>query len=145
MPVVEQYKTSTLGLKIRHGVEPKHDLTAHTSFWGFRDSSNINSDPYLSQFHGEGFDIKPDASKLFQLGYSVDGTPNMILVSFGDTNAGSTLKMKTPSMLDELDINAPNNTKTGTPSPNGGSVVSQIYKSPSLEQYRSKGPKDGRY
>ena len=138
MPVVDQYKTSTLGLLIRHGVEPQRDLTARNSFWGYRDPSS-NVDPKLSQLHGEGF------SNPYQLGYSVDGTPNVRVVSFGDISAGSTITVKPPSIIDELDKNAPNNTQIGTPVPNGGPVVSQIYKSPLSEQYKSKGPKDGRY
>jgi len=138
MPVVDQYKSSTLGLLVRHGVEPQRDLTARNSFWGYRDPS-ANVDPNLSQLHGEGF------ASPYQLGYSVDGTPNVRVVSFGDITAGSTIAVKQPSIIDELDKNAPNNTQIGAPVPNGGPVVSQIYKSPLAEQYRSKGPKDGRY
>jgi hypothetical protein len=138
MAVVEQYKTSTLGLLVRHGVEPQRDLTARNSFWGYRDPSN-NVDPSLSQLHGEGFNNPYDN------GYSVDGTPNVRLISFGDISAGSTISVKNPSLIDELDPKAPNNTQIGAPVPNGGPVVSQIYKSPLSQQYRSKGPIDGRY
>ena len=138
MPVVDQYKTSTLGLLVRHNVEPQRDITAKNSFWGYRDPS-ANTDPYLSQLHGEGF-FDP-----YQLGYSVDGTPNVRVLSFGDPAAGSTTIVKKPSIIDELDPNAPNNTQIGKPVPNGGPVVSQIYKSPVGQRYRELGPKDGRY
>jgi hypothetical protein len=138
MAVVDQYKTSTLGLLTRHNVEPQRDLTAKNSYWGFRDPS-ANVDPALSQLHGEGF-FDP-----YGLGYSVDGTPNVTILSFGDISAGSTVSVRQPSTIDELDPNAPNNTRTGPPSPYGGPVVSQIYKSRLQDQYRSKGPADGRY
>ena len=138
MSVEAQYKTSTLGLLVRHGVEPQRDITARSSYWGYRDPS-ANNDPHLSQLHGEGF-LSP-----YDLGYSVDGTPNVRVNSFGDTSAGSTVSVKNPSLIDELDPNAPNNYQIGAPVPNGGPVVSQIYKSPLQDQYRSKGPRDGRY
>lgn len=138
MAVVDQYKASTLGLLVRHNVEPQRDMTAKNSFWGYRDPSS-NTDPALSQLHGEGF------ANPYQLGYSVDGTPNVRVESFGDTLAGSTVTVKRPSLIDELDLNAPNNYQIGAPVPNGGPVVSQIYKSPLSQQYRSKGPRDGRY
>ena len=138
MSVEAQYKTSTLGLLVRHGVEPQRDITARNSYWGYRDPS-ANSDPHLSQLHGEGF-LSP-----YGLGYSVDGTPNVRVNSFGDILAGSTVTVKPSSLIDELDPNAPNNYQAGAPVPNGGPVVSQIYKSPLQDQYRSKGPKDGRY
>jgi hypothetical protein len=138
MPVVDQYKTSTLGLLVRHNVEPQRDLTARNSSWGYRDPS-ANVDPYLSQLHGEGFDNPYD------LGYSVDGTPNVRVSSFGDTSAGSTISVKRPSNIDELDKNAPNNFQVGPSVPNGGPVVSKIYKSRNGSQYKNLGPKDGRY
>jgi len=138
MAVVDQYKTSTLGLLIRHGVEPQRDLTAKNSYWGYRDPS-ANVDPALSQLHGEGF-LSP-----YGLGYSVDGTPNVRVASFGDISAGSTISVRPQSTIDELDPNAPNNTQIGRPVPNGGPVVSQIYKSPTGQRYRDLGPIDGRY
>jgi hypothetical protein len=138
MPVETQYLNSNLSVTGRHGVEPRRDPTAKNSFWGYRDPS-ANVDPALSQLHGEGF-LSP-----YGLGYSVDGTPNVRVVSFGDTNAGSTVTVKPSSLIDELDPNAPNNYQIGAPVPNGGPVVSQIYKSPLQDQYRSKGPIDGRY
>ena len=138
MAVVDQYKTSTLGLLVRHNVEPQRDMTAKNSFWGFRDST-ANTDPALSQLHGEGY------ANPYELGYSVDGAPNVRVESFGDPTAGSTITIRPQSGIDELDRNAPNNTQIGRPVPNGGPVVSQIYKSPLAEQYRSKGPRDGRY
>jgi hypothetical protein len=138
MSVVDQYKTSTLGLLVRHSVEPQRDLTGKNSYWGYRDPS-ANVDPALSQLHGEGF------NNPYEPGYSVDGTPTVRVVSFGDISAGSTISVKKPSLIDELDRNAPNNTQIGAPVPNGGPVVSKIYKSPLQDQYRSKGPRDGRY
>jgi hypothetical protein len=138
MAVVDQYKTSTLGLLVRHNVEPQRDLTAKNSYWGYRDPS-ANVDPALSQLHGEGF-FDP-----YTLGYSVDGTPNVRVSSFGDISAGSTISVKQPSLIDELDPNAPNNTQIGKPVPNGGPVVSQIYKSPTGQRYRDLGPTEGRY
>ena len=109
MAVVDQYKASTLGLLVRHNVEPQRDMTAN---------------PYT-------------------YGYSVDGTPSVRLLDF-NKNGFSTVKV--PSTLDELDILAPKNLQIGAPSTSpGGSVVSQFYKSNPLDQYKSKGPKDGRY
>jgi hypothetical protein len=138
MAVVDQYKASTLGLLVRHNVEPQRDMTAKNSFWGYRDPST-NVDPALSQLHGEGF------ANPYQLGYSVDGTPNVRVESFGDISAGSTVSVKRPSLIDELDKDAPNNTQIGAPVPNGGSVVSKIYKSPTGQRYKDLGPTDGRY
>jgi hypothetical protein len=46
-----------------------------------------------------------------------------------------------PSQLDETDVNAPKNTLAGT----AGSVVSQIYKSTTGQNYKDKGPVGGRY
>jgi len=43
-------------------------------------------------------------------------------------------------MLDELDVNAPNNTQAGL-----GGVVSQVYKSSPGRQYRDLGPPNGRF
>jgi len=143
MVLVDQYKTSTLGLLVRHNVEPQRDPTAKNSFWGYRDPS-ANTDPALSQLHGEGFAIP------YELGYSVDGIPNVRVESFGDTTAGSTVTVRPQSGLDELDKRAPNNYQIGRPVPNGGPVVSQIYKSTPRgsvggQTYKDKGPRDGRY
>jgi hypothetical protein len=60
MSVEAQYKTSTLGLLVRHGVEPQRDITARSSYWGYRDPS-ANNDPHLSQLHGEGFQYRVSA------------------------------------------------------------------------------------
>lgn len=136
MAVVDQYKTSTLGVLVNHKVDPQRDPLAKNSFWGYRDPSS-NVDPALSQLHGEGF------ANPYQLGYSVDGTPNVNILKFGV--AGYSTTVKPPSLIDELDKDAPNNYQIGAPVPNGGPVVSQIYKSPLSQQYRSKGPRDGRY
>ena len=46
-----------------------------------------------------------------------------------------------PSQLDETDVNAPKNTNAGA----AGSVVSQIYKSTSGQNYKDKGPVGGHY
>lgn len=46
-----------------------------------------------------------------------------------------------PSQLDETDANAPKNTLAGA----AGSVVSQIYKSTSGQNYKDKGPVGGHY
>ena len=138
MAVVDQYKTSTLGLLVRHNVEPQRDPTTKNSFWGYRDPS-ANTDPALSQLHGEGF------ANPYELGYSVDGAPTVRVESFGDATAGSTIAVRPQSNIDELDRNAPNNYQIGRPVPNGGPVVSQIYKSPRGQRYRDLGPIDGRY
>ena len=138
MAIEEQYKTSGLSVTGLLKIEPQSDLTAKSPYWGYRDMSNT-PDPFYSQLHSEGYIPTLRGG----LGYSVDGTPNVRLVNF-NLNGSSTVK--SPSLIDELDTKAPRNTNIGPPVPNGGSVVSQIYKSiKGVEDYPTKGPKGGRY
>ena len=136
MSIETQYLNSNLSVTGRLGIDPSYGTSdINNAYWGFRDPSDIAS-PVYSQLHGEGF------SSPYGLGYSVDGTPNVRLLNF--TKDGNT-SVKKPSKIDELDKDAPQNYQVGAPVPNGGPVTSQIYKSPLKDQYRSKGPKDGRY
>lgn len=86
--------------------------------WGYIDASS---------------NLDPAASKL-QNTYSVDSNPNIRLKDF---NKNGVTTVKAESKLDELDLNAPKLTPRG--------VVSQAYKSSKGQNYRDKGPKDGRY
>jgi hypothetical protein len=90
--------------------------------WGYIDSTG---------------NLDPAASSL-QNTYDVNSNPNVRLVDF---NKNGVSNVKPESILDELDKNAPNNTKAG----GLNSVVSQIYKSPSGQRYPDKGPQPGRY
>ena len=136
MSIETQYLNSNLSVTGRLGIDPAYGTSdINNAYWGFRDPSNIAS-PVYSQLHGEGF------SNPYGLGYSVDGTPNIRLLNF--TKDGVT-SVKKPSRIDELDKDAPQNYQVGAPVPNGGPVVSQIYKSSPNEGYRSKGPREGRY
>ena len=113
MPVINQLPTSTLSL-LGNGFNPQLNQPA----WGYPDATN---------------DLNPAASKL-QNTYSVNSIPNVRLKNFNRN--GSTV-VRPEARLDELDINAPNNTPSG--------VVSQIYKSPVGRQYKQLGPQPGRY
>jgi hypothetical protein len=128
MSLETKLKDSKLSLE-GNGFNPQ----PKTVSWGFQNpnvAAPLNSlDPKLSAL---------------QYTYGVDTNPaNVKIVSFNKTQYKPYLP--TESQLDELDKNAPNNTQVGAPRPNGGPVASQIYKSPLADQYRSKGPKDGRY
>lgn len=137
MPIEKQYLNSGLSVTGRLGIDPSFGSPdINNAYWGYRDPLNIAS-PLFSQLHGEGY------ANPYTYGYSVDGTPSVRLLDFSKSGFST---VKTPSTLDELDILAPKNTQIGAPSTNpGGSVVSQFYKSNPLDQYKSKGPKDGRY
>jgi hypothetical protein len=98
--------------------------------WGF-ENPNITA-PTLNP-------LDPKLSAL-QYTYSVDTNPAKVkIVSFNKTQYKPYLP--TESKLDELDVNAPKNTRAGLV----GSVVSQIYKSSTKQGYKDKGPKNGRY
>jgi hypothetical protein len=98
--------------------------------WGF-ENPNITA-PTLNP-------LDPKLSAL-QYTYSVDTNPAKVkIVSFNKTQYKPYLP--TESKLDELDVRAPKNTRAGLV----GSVVSQIYKSSTNQNYKDKGPKNGRY
>jgi hypothetical protein len=98
--------------------------------WGF-ENPNITA-PTLNP-------LDPKLSAL-QYTYSVDTNPAKVkIVSFNKTQYKPYLP--TESKLDELDVQAPKNTRAGLV----GSVVSQIYKSSTKQGYKDKGPKNGRY
>jgi hypothetical protein len=117
--VLDQLPNSTLSLQgNRLAANPTQPS------WGYPDSSN-QLDPALSNLQNT---------------YSVDGNPNVRIVDFNRTALGGATAVTSPSRLDELDSNAPNNYQAGT-----GGVVSQIYKSPSGRRYKDLGPQPGRY
>ena len=98
--------------------------------WGYPDISG-QLDPALSRL---------------QYTYSVDGDPNIRIQDYNRAALGGVTTVKVPSILDELDSNAPNNTQIGPPIPgNKGSVVSQVYKTPNGKQYKTLGPQPGYY
>ena len=100
--------------------------------WGFLSGRGPIPNPYDSKLHYED---------PLQPGYSVDGTPTERVVDFNSrANQGLTL-LGPPSLLDELDTNAPSNPAAG----GANSVVSQIYKSKQGRQYRQLGPQPGFY
>lgn len=125
MPIIDQLKQSTLSLDGN-----KLIVNRGAPAWGYTNKL-LN-------------DLRPELSKL-HLTYSVDGNPFMRIVDFNRTALGGTTTIKQPSQLDELDPNAPKNTQIGVQVGPGGSVVSQIYKSPNGQQYKQLGPRDGRY
>ena len=118
--IVNQQTTSALALQ-------RNNLTATPSqqSWGFPDTTGPNAlNPLLSKLHRT---------------YSVDGIPNVRIVDFNRAALGgsTTAGLKVPSLIDELDLRAPNLIARG--------VVSQIYKSPVGRQYKQLGPRNGRY
>jgi hypothetical protein len=117
MALIDLLKTSNYSLA-GNGFDPKPNSSA----WGYTDPTN-NLDPAVSKLHNT---------------YDVDGNPIIKIVDF---NKNGVTTVKAQSGLDELDKNAPKNTKAGGLS----SVVSQIYKSPSGQRYPDKGPQPGRY
>lgn len=125
MSLIDKIKLSTLSLEGN-----KFLVNRGTPAWGYTNKLLSDLTPALSRLH---------------LTYSVDGNPFMRITDFNTKALGGANPVKKPSQLDELDPNAPTNTQVGAQVGPGGSVVSQIYKSPLGQQYKSKGPKDGRY
>jgi len=122
MALIDLLKTSTFSLVGNGFNAVSTQGSTTTPSWGYTDSTN-NLDPSVSKLHNT---------------YDVDGKPTIRLIDF---NKDGQSTVKAQSNLDELDPNAPKNTKAGALS----SVVSQIYKSSTGQGYKSKGPKDGRY
>lgn len=100
-------------------------MNTTTPSWGYTDTTVI-PDPYSSKLQNT---------------YSVDGNPNERIVDFNRAALGGVSTVKQPSLIDELDPQAPNNTRAGL----AGSVVSQIYKSATGRKYRDLGPQPGFY
>ena len=107
--VLDQLENSNYSLQ-GNGFNP----TPHTPSWGFK-----------SQDSG----LSPDRSNL-HLVYSVDGSPNVNLSNF---NRDGSSFVTSPSLLDELDPNAPTN------------YQAQVYKSAPGRNYKDLGPSEGRY
>jgi hypothetical protein len=125
MSLENKLKDSKLSLE-GNGFNPQ----LKTPSWGF---NNPTVDPAL---------LNPLDPKLSALQYThgVDSKPaDVKIISFNKTQYKPYLP--TESQLDELDTNAPKNTRAGQV----GSVVSQIYKSSIKQGYKDKGPKNGRY
>jgi hypothetical protein len=119
MAIIDQLDNSQLSLQ-GNGFDPHPNRAA----WGYK-TPQVPIDPELSNLH---------------FTYSVDGDPHVKIKDFNRAALGGITRVKEPSMIDELDPNAPNNYQAG----NGG-VVSQIYKSSSGRNYKDLGPSDGRY
>jgi hypothetical protein len=117
--VNDQLKTSTLSLQ-GNGFNPQPNTPA----WGYTKTAG-ELDPALSQLQNT---------------YSVDGNPNMRIQDFNRLALGGATSVKSPSALDELDANAPNNLQAGKKG-----VVSQVYKSTTGRRYKDLGPNPGRY
>jgi hypothetical protein len=125
MSLENKLKDSKLSLE-GNGFNP----TPRTPSWGF-ENPNITA-PALNP-------LDPKLSAL-QYTYGIDTVPKDVkIVSFNKTQYKPYLPGE--SKLDELDTNAPKNTRAGQV----GSVVSQIYKSSTKQSYKDKGPKNGRY
>ena len=125
MSLENKLKDSKLSLD-GNGFNPQRK----TPSWGF-ENPNITA-PALNP-------LDPKLSAL-QYTYSVDTKPaNVKIVSFNKTQYKPYLP--TESKLDELDANAPKNSRAG----GVGSVVSQVYKSSTGQKYSNKGPANGRY
>jgi Na+-transporting NADH:ubiquinone oxidoreductase subunit NqrF len=77
-----------------------------------------------------------DATALHR-NYSILNNPKNVKV----LDFNGTFVTPPPSSLDETDTNAPFNTAAGA----AGSVVSQIYKSSTGQNYKDKGPVGGKY
>ena len=124
MSLETKLKDSKLSLE-GNGFNPQ----PKTVSWGFQNpnvAAPLNSlDPKLSAL---------------QYTYGVDSKPTDVkIINFNKTQYKSYLP--TESQLDELDTRAPKNNNAGR----AGSVVSQIYKSSTNQNYKDKGPKNGRY
>lgn len=126
--VLDQLPGSTLSL-VGNGFNARPNQAA----WGYKSSGTATLQPELSELH---YDYK-----VSDPGYSVDNTPSERIVDFNRAALGGVTRVKPPSILDELDPNAPSNTQAGM----ANSVVSQIYKSPAGSTYRDLGPQPGRY
>jgi hypothetical protein len=125
MPLQDKLKDSKLSLE-GNGFNPQ----PKTPSWGY---TNPNVNPATLN------PLDPKLSAL-QNTYDVDSNPAGInIVNFNKTQYKASLPAE--SQLDELDLRAPKNERAGRV----GSVVSQIYKSPTGQSYKDKGPKDGRY
>jgi hypothetical protein len=125
--VLTQLPASTLSL-VGNGFNAR----PNQSSWGYKSTGTQTLQPELSELH---YQFKPT-----EPGYSVDGTPNTYIVDFNRLALGGSTRVKQPSLLDELDSNAPRNTQAGL-----GGVVSQVYKSPARFNYSRLGPQPGRY
>lgn len=115
--VLDQLPKSTLSLQ-GNGFNPQFNTPA----WGYVTNTQ---------------DFNPATSKLHDV-YSVSSIPPLKLLDF---NKMISPTVRPEARLDELDKNAPNNTRAGI----AGSVVSLIYKSPTGRRYRDLGPQPGRY
>ena len=125
MSLENKLKDSKLSLE-GNGFNPTPTIPS----WGFENPNIIA--PTLNP-------LNPKLSAL-QNTYSVDTIPaDVKIVSFNKTQYKPYLP--TESKLDELDARAPKNNRAG----GTGSVVSQIYKSSTNQNYKDKGPKNGRY
>ena len=125
MSLENKLKDSKLSLE-GNGFNPQ----LKTPSWGF---SNPNVNPAT---------LNPLDPKLSALQYThgVDSIPKDVkIISFNKTQYKPYLPEE--SKLDELDVRAPKNGRAGEK----GSVVSQIYKSSTNQNYKDKGPKTGRY
>jgi hypothetical protein len=125
MSLENKLKDSKLSLE-GNGFNPQ----LKTPSWGF---SNPTVNPAT---------LNPLDPKLSVLQYThgVDSVPKDVkIVSFNKTQYKPYLPEE--SKLDELDTRAPKNNSAGR----AGSVVSQIYKSSTNQNYKDKGPRTGRY
>jgi hypothetical protein len=125
MSLENKLKDSKLSLE-GNGFNPQ----LKTPSWGF---NNPTVDPAV---------LNPLDPKLSALQYThgVDSKPKDVkIISFNKTQYKPYLPEE--SKLDELDVRAPKNGRAG----GTGSVVSQIYKSSTNQNYKDKGPKNGRY
>ena len=125
MSLENKLKDSKLSLE-GNGFNPQ----LKTPSWGF---NNPTVDPAV---------LNPLDPKLSALQYThgVDSKPKDVkIISFNKTQYKPYLPEE--SKLDELDVRAPKNGRAG----GTGSVVSQIYKSSTNQNYKDKGPKNSRY
>jgi hypothetical protein len=128
--VLDQLPNSNFSL-VGNNFNAQPDITSTSAGWGYSTLAG-GLDPHLSKLHY----YSPSDP-----GYSVDGSPNVRIRDFNRAALGGVTRVKSPSTLDELDRNAPNNYQAGGAS----SVVSQIYKSTPGRQYENLGPQPGRY
>ena len=98
--------------------------------WGYA-YSPISLNPAVSRLHNL-YSIYGEDEKLVE---AANG--NLKVFDYNRAALGGVTIVRPPSILDELDTQAPNLSP--------GGVVSQIYKSPSGRQYRDLGPQPGRY
>jgi hypothetical protein len=123
--IIDQLPNSNLSL-VGKGFTAEPNSPA----WGYPDGTG-NLDPYSSRLHLE---------------YSLNGNPDVRIRDFNSWAYGGISHPKPQSTLDELDRDAPFNSQARASQIGpGGSVVSQIYKSPNGQQYKQKGPAEGRY